>query len=285
MNYWNFKKEELIQLEGQKIIFTPLGIKVFKRALDEGKTYKELSQYVQISNVTFANRCKEYGIAKKISYNLNLGRKKIYSFKEDYFSVIDNYYKAYWLGFIAADGYIDSIRNKLEIGLQGQDKEHLFKFSSMIQSNKPIEINDKVCKNKTYRSCRISLFSKQLIQDLNFYGIYNKKSLILKPPKNVPEQYLNGWIAGYFDGDGCLSIDKNNFLTVGFTGTYEIINFIKDFFTIDNKISSEHKSDITYSIHYSQQTGLKVLKQIYLQSYKDIYLKRKYNKFLLLQSN
>jgi hypothetical protein len=57
------------------------------------------------------------------------------------FDEIDNEEKAYWLGFIVADGYLNSDRNMLRIKLGNKDKNHLEKFinflggdSSMLKS-------------------------------------------------------------------------------------------------------------------------------------------------------
>lgn len=258
-------------------------MKFFNKALQQGESYKHLGELFNISNTTFAHRCREYGIAKKISYNPNLGRKKQYPFNEEYFNCIDCYEKAYWLGFLSADGYIDSERGKIEIGLQGQDIEHLEKFSKAVQSKKPIDTSNKIFNGKKYSACRVTLFSKQMIKNLQCFNIINNKSLIFNPPiKELKQEFYLPWITGYFDGDGILSVDQSNRITVGFIGTFETINFIKNFFQIDNIISSEHNSKDTFKICYSGKTGIKILKQIYQTEYSQLYLKRKYDKYLEL---
>ena len=57
-----------------------------------------------------------------------------YNYNEKYFEVIDNEHKAYWLGFLYADGYVEPIYRKdkikafrIEIGLCAEDKAHLEK--------------------------------------------------------------------------------------------------------------------------------------------------------------
>ena len=58
-----------------------------------------------------------------------------YYYNKDYFSVIDNSDKAYWLGFLYADGCINRYyRNEklkamnLELTLCDEDKKHLQKL-------------------------------------------------------------------------------------------------------------------------------------------------------------
>ena len=58
-----------------------------------------------------------------------------YTYNENYFKIIDSEEKAYWLGFLYADGCITRFyRNEklksmsLELTLQSNDIEHLKKF-------------------------------------------------------------------------------------------------------------------------------------------------------------
>ena len=49
-----------------------------------------------------------------------------YFFNEDFFEIIDNENKAYWLGFIYADGYVSA--KSLVIELHKDDESHIVKF-------------------------------------------------------------------------------------------------------------------------------------------------------------
>ena len=48
------------------------------------------------------------------------------------FDNIDNEEKAYWLGFIVADGYLNLDKHMLRIKLGHKDKQHLIKFINFI---------------------------------------------------------------------------------------------------------------------------------------------------------
>ncbi len=57
-------------------------------------------------------------------------RKHFYN--ETIFETIDSPEKAYWLGFILADGYVNEERCFMNIKLNDKDEEHLIKFIKFI---------------------------------------------------------------------------------------------------------------------------------------------------------
>ena len=105
-------------------------------------------------------------------------------FDENYFESIDTEEKAYWLGFIAADGCIvksgDYNSYRLYINLGNIDENHLQKFLNSINAN-DIEIQHYTStsgfsnKNGT-KTSRIVLNSLKLCKDLSKYNIHERKS-------------------------------------------------------------------------------------------------------------
>jgi hypothetical protein len=117
-----------------------------------------------------------------------------------YFRKISTENKAYWLGFIAADGYVrETCPYSLSIGLKASDLGHLLKFKKEIEYSGPITYTAKT------NSYRIIIYSKELVEDLNRLGIRQRKSLTLKSWKG-PKKYMRHYWRGVFDGDGCFSI-------------------------------------------------------------------------------
>ena len=58
-----------------------------------------------------------------------------------FFDVIDTEEKAYWLGFIYADGYISSIdKAGFEIALKAEDSNHLHKFNRFMEHKRQCKI-------------------------------------------------------------------------------------------------------------------------------------------------
>jgi hypothetical protein len=114
----------------------------------------------------------------------------------DYFHTIDTAEKAYWLGFIAADGTVDDRprRYSLSIDLQPRDLNWLQRFRDTVAPGATITQHGQ-------RSYSVSIGSKELVTDVVRLGIGPRKSYHLTWP-TIPEQYAITFLLGYFDGDG-----------------------------------------------------------------------------------
>jgi len=138
-----------------------------------------------------------------------------YSFDKSFFKKIDSHVKAYWLGFIYADGNL--YNSALQIGLGIKDKEHLNLFKKDIKSTHQIYTDGD-------DGVKIIIRNEELFADLKNLELCERKSLILRFPseKTVTEQYKNSFMLGYFDGDGTIGLNKNTKKwRFGITSTYE----------------------------------------------------------------
>ena len=173
-----------------------------------------------------------------------------YNYNEKFFEQIDTEEKAYWLGFLYADGYIEPIYRKekikamrIELGLQKSDQVHLENFLLHIESNVPITQRIIKLNSKEYLSSRVRINNTKMCRDLIKLGCTTKKSLVLEFPNNniVPEHLLRHFIRGYFDGDGCVyfrenkRIDSRNHkeydhkeLMISFVGTKDFLNSLNN---------------------------------------------------------
>ena len=238
---------------------------------------------------------KEYKISRKIlsrelqklGFSLrNNGRK--YSLNEKYFSTIDSSEKAYWLGFIAADGGINRTGsnkkyNNLTINLNQRDAEHLEKFLKAIDSNDSVKLSPGVGYGEGTTIASISLNSVAMIEDLINLGVVPKKSLVLSPP-SIDKIYYRDWIRGYIDGDGSISLLKNGEAQLSVLGTEKVISFIKNFFSPEkDKKLYQYGNKNTYELSYGGTVSIvKYLHQIYDNA--TIYLDRKHQKALEVYS-
>ena len=100
------------------------------------------------------------------------------------FETIDTEEKAYWLGFLYADGSVGSKDDRVELGLAEKDFHHIEKFRDFIG------INNKISYREKTKSYRYSFKSQNCKQDLIKQGCVPKKSLILKYPtyEQVPRE-------------------------------------------------------------------------------------------------
>jgi hypothetical protein len=151
----------------------------------------------------------------------------IYPIKhENYFDAVDSEHKAYWLGFIAADGCLVDKCRRLDIVLQSSDENHLKVFLDDIGNERPIY--RRTVKNK-YESSGIAIFSPVLTSGLIAHGITERKSLTLQWPSLLPKNLENHYIRGYVDGDGGFYIGTNKYKknpNISFSVTCGSIQFL-----------------------------------------------------------
>lgn len=117
-----------------------------------------------------------------------------------FFDVIDTEEKAYWLGFITADGCV--YKTKLTINLQAADSPHLEKLAASLSSDYPVV--------PTGRSplsgplVRWSASSPQIVRALKDLGITPRKSATVVPWQG-PTSLMRHYWRGMVDGDGGLT--------------------------------------------------------------------------------
>jgi DNA-binding CsgD family transcriptional regulator len=132
----------------------------------EKKTIQEVSNILNISRGSVLNIRKE----SNLIFNKLGEHKRVHFYNEDYFKNIDSPTKAYWLGFIFADGCLYSKSNCLSIGLARKDRIILEKFIKCIEgdSSKIFDRSQKSKKNgnKKYETSTIHINSKKIYQDL-----------------------------------------------------------------------------------------------------------------------
>lgn len=212
-----------------------------------------------------------------------------YPRNSNFFEVIDTPTKAYWLGFLYADGYIAK-DNTIRINLKKDDEEHLLKFMKAIEyTNGKIKYSTKKDGEKIYHQAYFSIRDSKMKQDLADKGCVNNKSLIITfPYDKVPSSLYSHFIRGFFDGDGCLTWSisgkaKSRNYRVNFTGTESILNSIKEILG-KPKLALEHKGNYcVLNINGNKQLKT-ILAYIYQDATEDIYLtrkKQKYDEFLL----
>lgn len=163
----------------------------------QDKSYKEIGEYLGR---------KEQAIRSKMHY---LGLKKsIYHCNYNYFETIDTEDKAYWLGFIYADGNVNKARSTLRINLQARDNLHLSKLNKCVDGNFNIRIYDEKHGDKMYLMCQILVYSTKIVRDLMDKGVVPHKSNIITFP-GLQNDLIRHFIRGYFDGDGSVCERKH----------------------------------------------------------------------------
>lgn len=211
-------------------------------------------------------------------YNINTNRflrnydTRKYRVKDDYFSIIDTEGKAYFLGFLMADGYVNETHNQVILTLKTDDIEILEKFKN------ELETDYKIAKFKDNYS-RIIITSRQLVEDLANLGVVQAKTNVLKMP-NIPAYLQHHLARGYFDGDGSIWYDKHsNAYRFQVLGTKNVLIHIAEYLNLPcNKLRQACSNPNIFRLNYA---GNKKLSYIASVMYADatIYLQRKYERF------
>lgn len=166
--------------------------------------------------------------------------------KTDLFEKIDSEEKAYWLGFLSADGCVH--KGYVKCTLQFRDKGHLEKLKEFLGFQG--KITEYSYNNRKY--VNLSVGSQKMYQDLVALGCIENKSLVLTPCQDIPEQFIFDYIRGYWDGDGGISYSqKSNRWQAYCTSTKEMLTFIAEKINLKQKPFLEHRCKNTYRISFN----------------------------------
>lgn len=194
------------------------------------------------------------------------------------FQKIDTEEKAYWLGFLSADGCVHD--GYVLIALQEKDIGHLEKFKAFLNFKGKI----RTYQQNGHSYCSIYVGNRTLYEDLIKLGCCERKSLILKPCQKIPEKYIFDYIRGYWDGDGGISYShKNNRWQAYCTSTLEMLNFFIEKMNLSTKPFLEHRCKQTYRIHFNGRINV-YNKMSLLYDNATIYLDRKKKLYEKLKS-
>lgn len=251
--------------------------------ISEGKTVPEIANILNINKVTISSFLRTHGI------RLNPDKGNVH-----YFDSIDSYAKAYIVGFIAADGSLVKTRTSttLTITIKYEDKAVLeFIKSEIGNEHKLQEIvrPSSFDSSKIIHHIRYTISDRHITQALNKLGITSNKSLSMKNIiRNIPYEYRDAFIIGYFDGDGSVTIRDGEYpndrgilckdysIYIQIRGTKEFLLGMCNHLKID--ASHIHQNDSIPQLSFANKKDT----YRFFQCYNNLpfYYIRKYSKFL-----
>jgi hypothetical protein len=222
--------------------------------------------------------------------------KQKYPINESIFDNIDSEEKAYWLGFLYADGNV-SKTNRTRLSLAEQDKEIIEKFSIFIFGQIRAKYYKQPKGKKGQNLFYVDVCNKHIATKLTELGCPPKKTFILTFPEWLDKSLYSHFIRGYFDGDGCLSnykeARKNSIKPyhrsdVSILSTKEFLVSLQSVFQtieINSFISKRYKNRKNNNFNLRIR-GNRQIEKLMSYLYKDanIFLTRKYNKYLELKT-
>lgn len=282
----------------------------------ENNTYKytneEILDVINLynKNNNISNISKKYNVSRGVierilrANNIEIKKKQnSYYVDENYFENIDTEEKAYWLGFIWSDGYLcERKRNKnckmytsyeFKLSLMQNDYTHLNKFIKDINSNFKVKFykNNSTSFSNGSIECRLMIYNKNFCKILkDKYNLVPHRNNINNFIQNIPFYLQKHFIRGILDADGSFNYyyDKNDKkCAITFNCCENVCNFINKYFikiglmknTI--KLHKRHKNrdENCFALCISGNVQAdKILDYLYENS--NIYLDRKYDKYL-----
>lgn len=243
--------------------------------------------------------CKTFHIALKTinkifkEYNVDkyLRRpKRKYYIDTNFLEKIDTQEKAWFLGFLYADGC--NQRTYISLELAEQDFEIFEKIKNILNTNTPVKISppNKASYQKQ-NMCRMNLYCKKLALDAIKQGVIPSKSLVLTFPteEQVPEHLIRHFIRGYLDGDGNIyhSIRKSGKTKGRYSCSVSMMSTVEFVKSLCDICNSLFNVGVTRKRPENKQsnficTGFKSCKLFLDWLYTDstIHLNRKYQKYM-----
>lgn len=278
-------------------VFKENGIKIVKPKLVPKNTIIEAAKYYSENEISIIDCAKKFKIGKNTLYDYlkenNLIKndknyQKDITYDKNFFDSIDNEEKAYWLGFIMADGYTKLGKNnnpaQMTIEIGKKDIEILNAFKKSIKSNYIIrERSRTTCTGKISEFCSITISSCHLTKQLISYGVVPNKTyigFINEEIFNDNEELIFHYLRGYSDGDGTINKNKGSYIFKLVIKSKSILdtitNWIKKYCNVDPKITI-YEGAYRLSIQNKKDYFI-FLEKLYKNA--NIYLDRKYQNYL-----
>ncbi len=248
-------------------------------AYTNGENALQISKRYPVCDATIRNILKKYGIPIKKARET---AKRKHYFDQLFFDTINDEKKAYWLGFIVAEGNVYA--TTLSMQLAAKDRNHLLWFAENIQA-KDVVLDYRKSKD----AYRLRLNSIAMIESLNKLGVVPRKSHFITVPR-MPEELLSHFFRGFLDGDGWISKRvKTNTWYIGFASCCK--KFIFDLQSwVNKKIGKksgsilERKKKKCWQLSYS---GNNLVNEVCSLLYFDatVFLNRKFASWQRLANN
>ena len=222
-----------------------------------------------------------------------MGMKKYpYCCDYHYFDEIDTEEKAYWLGFITADGWISKKEktNSAAVGIELQygDIGHLRKFNKSLSGNYQISDRWRTCslssdKDTLHHFCCIRIFSVKMYNSLEKLGLCNNKTYKIGIP-NLSDDLYRHYIRGLFDADGCFCLSNKSFGVSYITASKKLSDDLIDIIKKNNiditcyDSTNEFETPMYRPTINKNSDKIRFLNWIYKDA--QVYLDRKYKKYL-----
>ncbi len=239
------------------------------------ETTAEIAQTYNVCDTTIAKVLRQNGV------QIRPAKRRSRIKNHSYFKTIDSVDKAYFLGWMISDGSVVECKTRtnrqkiISLEIHNKDRYILDLFADMINADK-----DTVKTFDKRNHVHIRFASDEMAEDLSKYGVIPNKTQAAYLPE-IREDLMHHLLRGIFDGDGTITIDKNNCGHFAFYGTQLICSQIAEHLhrEIGFRINKVSKSTC-YHVWYGGRETIKTFAEYLYKDCDRFYLNRKYLKFL-----
>ncbi|MEN8076793.1 LAGLIDADG family homing endonuclease [Clostridioides difficile] len=170
---------------------------------EQGFTANEIAKlYGYKTRNSILQKLDKFNVERRNWNKVQSEKKSYYNFSMEF---LDDEYKAYFLGLILTDGYVNEERGYIGIDLSDKDViEFLCDYLKTSYSIIKSEFKDKY---------RIILYGKELVEEMKRLSVTARKTFSLEGPNlyDYEKRYLPYIIRGIIDGDGWIRKDGKEF--------------------------------------------------------------------------
>lgn len=174
-------------------------VKLYKDGLNSNEIAKI---YGYKTRNSVLQKLSKFNVKRRDWNKMQSERKTYYNFSMEF---VDDEYKAYFLGLILTDGYVNEERGYIGIDLSDKDIiEFLCDYLNTSYTVIKSEFKDKY---------RIILYGKKLVEEMKRLGVTERKTFSLQGPDlyQHEKEYLPYIVRGIIDGDGWIRKDGREF--------------------------------------------------------------------------
>lgn len=165
----------------------------------ENLSFAKIGKRLGVSDVAIRNQLVKRNVAIR---SLSESHRKI-PCNHKYFGEPLDEDRAYWIGFLLADGGITEKKygqtDRVTVRLAKVDLPHLEKLASALESE------HKITTLSEEGSVQFSVSSSEIVDDLSRYKVIPRKSACHCFSDQIPDSLLRHYFRGYFDGNGGIS--------------------------------------------------------------------------------
>jgi hypothetical protein len=280
------------------LIKIPLNkIKKLSEEYLSGKKSEELAKEYGVGSTTILKTLRKHAVVTKTP---NEARRK-YPVNHDFFDKIDTQEKAYFLGYLFADGC--NCGKYINFNISEKDLNMLERLNKLVHpGGRPLyksnardstfRYNGQIAHTKT--NYTLSIYSAHMADALSSYGCTPRKTnTLVFPVEILSNEMLPHFVRGYFDGDGCISTyGRRDAYTQGYVSIVSTRSFcntiaeiIKNTLDVKSKIlKKKYQAENVVEFRITNtKSVIKFLEWIYKDS--TIHLERKYSRYKDLLKN